>query len=514
MQIGQRESLRRKLAELEERLGPSLLGRVLDELETLVARLSSEAGAGKEKAAPERREEIPLRDPFADLLANLHLPEPEPLAGKPPLAIPPAPEATPLSVPPPAEEKKSPEPPREREKRPLESPPPRVEAKKSSFEAPPPRVEAKKSSLEAPPAPRESVPALPAAPREKEERRPQPPPVPRVPAEEPREPAVPVRPVERPPVVAPPSPPAPVAEEKKPAAEPQGKAKPDFSAYLPKPILLRSAYPLEEGDVLYMHAVGQIPLEEKPASEPFILEEKGLESKEFVFAVDRGGLRFYLSRLTGKTTNVSKTGMLLLSRKESIQLRGTHFSILNDLRVHGLLLPFEFGTMALGRDDLHAKIDEHGYELRDALEELVATRWWEVCVYSLDMKMMSFVAPDAPASRRAERDRRGVDRAGASGSRIDIKTLERILNKQKTLAEEIHRQLEGLSVRSDVDMMVNLSSGSSDDWKPILRASYEVGSPEIYRFNHTITDLQYHHLKYQLMFVLTGDREDFSFQQA
>jgi hypothetical protein len=63
-------------------------------------------------------------------------------------------------------------------------------------------------------------------------------------------------------------------------------------------------------------------------------------------------------------------------------------------------------------------------------------------------------------------------------------------------------------------MMVNLSSGSSDDWKPILRASYEVGSPDIYRFNHAINDLQYLNLKYQLMFVLTGDREDFSFQQS
>ena len=299
-----------------------------------------------------------------------------------------------------------------------------------------------------------------------------------------------------------------------PPAPPDAPGKADVSAFLPKPILLRSVYPLEPEDILYLHAVAQIPLEEKAALEPFILEERGIESKEFMFALDRGGLRFYLSRLTGKTTNVSKTGMLLLNRKESIHLRGTHYSILNDLRVHGLLLPFEFGTVAMGSDDLSTKIDEHVYELRDALEEIVATKWWEVCVYGLDMKMMQFVAPDAPTSRRGERDLRGGDRSAPSGSRIDIKTLERILNKQKVLAEEIHHQLEGLAVRSDVDMMVNLSSGSSDDWKPILRASYEVGSPEIYRFSHAINDLQYHHLKYQLMIVLTGDREDFSFQQG
>lgn len=506
--MGQRESLRRKLVELEERLGPGALGQVLDRLEKIVGEL----GVAKDVAGPhptrgEREEtvlpaavpppatpprespkiEIPdpaLRDPFADLLANLNLP-----------AVGPAPGGHSISLSPPGGPEKKPE----------DSPPPRVvkseprekaEPEKEAATAAPPRekpVEEKPRPVTPPPAP--------------------PPPAPPPPARE-----VPVE-TKRAPVVLPPGffRKSEAPKEKPPEAPPPRPAEKkavDVSAFLPKPIVLRSTYPLEPEDVLYLHAVAQIPVEEKAAPEPFILEEKGIESKEFVFALDRGGLRFFLSRLTGKTTNVSKTGMLLLNRKESIHLRGTHYSILNDLRVYGLLLPFEFGSVALGLDDLHAKIDEHVYELRDALEEIVGTKWWEVCVYGLDQKMMQFVAPDGPSSRGGERDGRGGERSRTTGSRIDIKTLERVLNKQKSLAEEIHRHLENLSARSDVDMMVNLSSGSSDDWKPILRASYDVGQPEIYRFNHAINDLQYHHLKYQLMFVLTGDREDFSFQQA
>jgi hypothetical protein len=210
--------------------------------------------------------------------------------------------------------------------------------------------------------------------------------------------------------------------------------------------------------------------------------------------------------------NVNKAGMLLLNKQESLHLRGTHFGILNNLRGYGVLLPFEFGSVAVSLNDLYAKIDGHAYELRDALEEVMATKWWEVTVQALDVTMAPIVAPEGISTSGRERGRRaGSDRAKGIGSRIDIKTLERILNKQKAIAAEIHEQLEALAVRSDVDMMVSLSSGSSDDWKTILRASYEVSFPEIYRFNHALVDLQYHHIKYQLVFILRGDHEDYSF---
>ena len=289
---------------------------------------------------------------------------------------------------------------------------------------------------------------------------------------------------------------------------------PDLSSYLPKPVSVRSVYPLDESDYIYFHAVAQIPLDEKPAAEPFILEERGIESKESVFALDRGGLRFYLSRVSGRSMNVSKNGMLLLNKQESLHLRGTHASILNDLRSHGLLLPFEFGNVAIGVDDLYTKIDENQYELRDALEETVATKWWSVEVCALDAKMAQLVATDITPGSGREPERRGSPKPLAGAVRLDIKTLERVLTRQKAIAEEIHRKLEEIAGRADVDMIVGFNSGSSEDWKPILRASYEVTVPEVYRFNRAITDLQYVHLKYQLMFTLTGDREEYQLISA
>jgi hypothetical protein len=284
----------------------------------------------------------------------------------------------------------------------------------------------------------------------------------------------------------------------------------DLSSYLPKPILDRTTYPLDESDLIYFYGVGQIPLDEKPAPEPFILEERGIEKRESIFALDRGGLRFYLSRISGPSMNVSKTGMLLLNKQESLHLRGTHCSILNELRKYGLLLPFEFGTVTMGVDDLYQKIDEHLYELRDALEETVATKWWTVEVSALDAKVALLVASDLGTPGGREQGRRGAGRSAVQGTRLDIKTLERVLGREKSVAEEVHRQLSEIAGRADVDLIIGLNSGSSEDWKPILRASYEVSVPEVYRFNAAVADLQVVHLKYQLMFSITGEREDYA----
>jgi hypothetical protein len=510
--LGGRDQFRAKLAALEERLGPSMLSRVVEEVERLVDRLAkeAEASAPKAQATPPAPSFKPPRDPFADLLADLHFDAPVVTPRTPPVSPPvpsssgetktsrPAKEPESTPVPPPAKASDaSPPAPPSLEASEAKSLPPTV-----SQRAPLPRKEPEKpASPPAPPPPTVSEAPPRSASSSKESTKP-------APASAPPPPGKPdiAKGSGEPPRASPPSPPV-VKEVKAPEEAPAP------SQELPK--AERKPFTLHDDDIFYFHAVAQIPLEEKPSPVPFLMEERGMESREPVFALDRAGLRFYLSRINGRSTNVSKTGMLLLNKKESLHLRGTHFGILNDLRIHGVLLPFEFGTVAIGTEEMHAKIDEHAYDLRDALEEVLGTKWWEVNVMALDERMASMVAPEGSSPSARERERRGgAERQASSARRIDIKMLERVLNKQKTIAEEIHDKLEGLAERSDVDMMVSLSSGSSDDWKPILRASYEVPSEKILEFSHAITDLQYTHLKYQILFTLKGEREDFSFLQS
>jgi hypothetical protein len=264
-------------------------------------------------------------------------------------------------------------------------------------------------------------------------------------------------------------------------------------------------------DYIYLHGVSRIETDDTPSAFPFLLEEKGIDSRNFAFALDQRGLRFYGSTLHHETVNLTKDGLLLLSKQEKIRMRGAHESILNDLRLHRILLPFEFGAVFKGLDELKAKTEERFAEIQESLDELLTTRWWNLTVYALDTRTADLVGVPAPGARR-ENDRGRVPYTSPSQSkRIDVKTLERILNKQKKAAESIHEALQPYAERSDVDMMVSLQSGASDDWKIILKASYELGPSMLNMFVRTVTDLQYQHFLMELMLSMTGNVESFSF---
>jgi hypothetical protein len=275
----------------------------------------------------------------------------------------------------------------------------------------------------------------------------------------------------------------------------------------------RIALELADDDYVYVHGVSAIPLEERPASRPFVLQEKGIDGRGFAFALDRGGLRFYCSKMAGRAANVSKAGMLLLGKQESVHLRGAHEGILNELRQHGVLLPFVFGTVALGREDLFDKIDAHLYDLRDAVDEQMATSWWNLSAFMLDAKLAQMLGEEPSTGTRDRERPRSTAAVPGPATRIGIKTLERILGKQKKIAESIHEELKKHAQRTDVDMIVGFNSGTSDEWKLILKSSYEVRPSGIQAFNRAITTIQYRHFLFELMLSLDGDRQPFSFQR-
>lgn len=311
-----------------------------------------------------------------------------------------------------------------------------------------------------------------------------------------------------------------VLTSEEPAVEPEDEPEPENeeanapSAVSERHGQQRTPCQFTDDDLVYVHAVSSIPAGEQPSHEPFMLEEKGIDARSLVFAFDYENLRFYLSKITSGTMNVSKTGMLLLGKQESLQLQGDHQSILNDLRSHGVLLPFEFGTLARGKDELLGRIDDQLDELTDALETLEATTRWTVSVFVLDGKIAQLVAtPDAAAERAGRGKERTSHMQAAVPKKYDIKMLERMLQKEKKLAEAIHQELENAASGADVESMVNLGSGSSEDWKLILKATYQVPRKDIQTFSRVVTDLQYHHMMFDVMIVLSGDVESVAFEK-
>lgn len=276
--------------------------------------------------------------------------------------------------------------------------------------------------------------------------------------------------------------------------------------------LAKLAYEFTDNDHVYLHAVVPIPQGEEPSEKPFMLEEKGIDGKNFAFALDYEGLRFYLSKFSPEIMSVSKKGVLLLGKQETLQFQGVHESILNDLRIHRTLLPFKFGMVARGKDRLLGMIDEHSDDIRESLASIDETKWWTLNLYVLDARIAQLVGSQStPRGREREQQRVSVSQA-ALMKKYDVKTLERILQKEKKIAETIHEEMKKYAERSDIDSMVSLGSGSSEDWKLILKASYEVAEKNLPRFNRMVTDLQYHHIMFDPMLALTGDVDAYSFE--
>jgi hypothetical protein len=276
----------------------------------------------------------------------------------------------------------------------------------------------------------------------------------------------------------------------------------------------RVPYRLDDKDYIYLNAVLRIPDGEAASESPFMLEEKGIDGKEFAFALDHDGLRFFLSKVSQNDMNVSRKGLLLLGKAESLQLRGQHESILNELRAHGVILPIEIATVARGKQDLLVMVKNHYEKLESDLERQAATKWWKVGLYVLDGRIAQLFSEEG--ERREDRTGRERGRVSFAPSlltkKFDVKLLEKVLQKEKKLAESVHEELARAAERSEIQSMVGLGSGSSDEWKLILQSTYLVTSSfALQRFTRTVTDLQYRHILFEPMISMTGDREPFSF---
>lgn len=259
-----------------------------------------------------------------------------------------------------------------------------------------------------------------------------------------------------------------------------------------------------DNDFVYVHAFGRA-LAGGLFETPMSLETKGIDGRNPIFFIDYEGLRCYLSKFIPGKMNISKTGVLLAGSKENLHLRGLHESILNDIRHYGLVLPAEFGSVARGRGSFCHLVDTNLDELNEAIELEEATIWWGVSVWALDARVAQVVGTQATQERKGRTVERASYSRMPSTKRFDLKVLERILTRERKIAEAVHDQLAKAADRGDVDSMVSLASGSSTDWKLLLKASYEVERSRLPDFIRKVMEVQKHYQKYDLMIAFSGD---------
>ena len=230
------------------------------------------------------------------------------------------------------------------------------------------------------------------------------------------------------------------------------------------------------------------------------LSLKGIDGANNIFLLDYGDIRFYMNKLDMNDYAPDRSGKPALTQPKTVQLKYEHEKILNTLRSEVVLVPLPFWTLMQNRENIIAGIEDKYVDLLRSLIDVHDAVDWDVEVYAYDQHLVGLpVIAETAKDRVPARESRHQVSKGK-----DIKLMERLLFKEKSLAQEIHSQLLLHAAKSRIDFMIRLDNAFMDDWKSILSARYNVGKDRRKNFYRTIRSIQEEYEEYRLMLRVTS----------
>ncbi len=236
---------------------------------------------------------------------------------------------------------------------------------------------------------------------------------------------------------------------------------------------------------------------------------KGIDQTNNIFLLDYGDVRFFLNKLNASDYILDKTNKLSLNISKANKFKYEHEKILNILRSEEILVPLPFWTIIQNHENIIQKIEDNYVELLRSLIDVHDATDWDVEVFAYDKHII-----ELPIIASAGKDRVPARETRLKGSvSRDVKILEKLLFKEKNLAQEIHSQLLLHSMKARVDFIIRLDNAFMDDWKSILSVRYTVNKDKRKNFHKTIKTLQQEYQEYELMIRVTSPSVRFSFKQ-
>lgn len=234
---------------------------------------------------------------------------------------------------------------------------------------------------------------------------------------------------------------------------------------------------------------------------------KGIDQANNVFLLDYGDVRFFMNKINPEDYTQDRTGKPSLTQAKAARLKYEHEKIVNTLRSEEVLVPLPFWTIIQNRESVINQIEDKYVELLRLLIDVHDALEWDVEVFAFDQHLIELpVIAAASKERVPHRESRHQTAKGR-----DVKVLEKLLFKEKSLAQEIHSQLLLHSIKSRIDFMIRLDNAFMDDWKSILAARYTVGKEKRRNFYRTIKSLQHEYEEFELMIRVTSPNVRVSF---
>jgi hypothetical protein len=254
---------------------------------------------------------------------------------------------------------------------------------------------------------------------------------------------------------------------------------------------------LQETDWLYFYGFTYAPNSTGKGELNRRIGVQGIDKNSDILLMDNGDIRVFLSPLQKENYTFDKTGKPTLTSQRSSQIRFEHERIVNILRAEEVLLPVPFWSIVQGHGEALRIIEAKYVNILRTLIDVHDAVEWDVDVMAFDDFIMQLPSiADAVGNRTPTRQ----SRHQSPKSGVDIRKMERIIFREKSLAQEIHNELLLLATKNKIDYMVRLDSAIMGDWKSILSARYHVGKDKRRTFCQTIVTLQKKYAEYQLMF--------------
>ncbi len=278
---------------------------------------------------------------------------------------------------------------------------------------------------------------------------------------------------------------------------------------------VREAFPTEAIDSapapdewLYLYGFSYAPDSSGKGEISKRIRVGGPERPSEILIMDYGDLRIFLRVLPKEQYALDKSGKPTLTAQKSSQMKLEHERVLNLLRSEDVLVPVPFWSIIHGHEGTLGSVERKYVDMLRALIDVHDAVDWDVDVMAFDDIIMQLPSmADTGQDRVATRSSRHP--GGRSG--VDVRKMEKIIFREKALAQEIHNELILLAGKNKVDYMVRLDSAIMGDWKSILSARYHIGKEKRRTFCQTIVALQNKHQEYQLMFKVTNPISRFSF---
>jgi hypothetical protein len=236
------------------------------------------------------------------------------------------------------------------------------------------------------------------------------------------------------------------------------------------------------------------------------LKLKSADKINDIFLLDYGDIRLFLNKLDINNYSLDKLGKPSLNSSLLGHYRFEHEKLLNILRKNELLVPLPLWTVIQKRENIINIVEDKYVQLLRALIDVHDALDWDIELFVLDEHIANHPSMiDSPKSRITQRDAKHH-----IGKITDVRLLEKIIFREKRLAQDIHSQLLVLAAKFKIDHMIRIDSAMIDDWKSILSVRYNVNKDKRKTFFNSIAKLQSETAEFEVMIRVSSPTVRFS----